>query len=129
MGDGECYEGSVWEAAMFASHHKLFNLCGIVDRNKLITHGSTESTNRLEPFKAKWEAFGWAVFEIDAHNLNELENTWEAFSVKQAEKPSMIIANSVKGKGVSFMENKASWHHGGIDDEKYKLAFTELTKK
>ena len=129
MGDGECYEGSVWEAAMFASHHELFNLCGIIDRNKLITHGSTESINRLEPFKAKWEAFGWSVFEIDAHNLNELENTWETFSVKEAGKPSIIIANSIKGKGVSFMENKASWHHGGIDDERYDLAFTELTKK
>lgn len=129
MGDGECYEGSVWEAAMFASHHELFNLCGIVDRNKLITHGSTESINRLEPFKAKWEAFGWAVFEIDAHNLNELEKTWKSFTVKESGKPSMIIANSIKGKGVSFMENKASWHHGGIDDEKFELAFTELTKK
>jgi transketolase len=129
MGDGECYEGSVWEAAMFASHHELFNLCGIIDRNKLITHGSTESINRLEPFKAKWEAFGWSVFEIDAHNLNELENTWETFSVKEAGKPSIIIANSIKGKGVSFMENKASWHHGGIDNERYELAFTELTKK
>ena len=126
MGDGECYEGSVWEAAMFAAHHKLHNLCGIVDRNKLITHGSTESINQLEPFKDKWEAFGWEVFEIDAHDFRDLESTWATFSVKTTGKPSMIIANSVKGKGVSFMENKAIWHHGGIDDEKFKSAFAEL---
>jgi transketolase len=129
MGDGECYEGSVWEAAMFAAHHKLHNLCGIVDRNKLITHGSTESINRLEPFKDKWEAFGWEVIEINAHDFKDLERAWEIFTAKEEGKPSMIIANSVKGKGVSFMENKAIWHHGGIDDTKFKLAFSELEFK
>lgn len=129
MGDGECYEGSVWEAAMFAAHHKLHNLCGIVDRNKLITHGSTESINRLEPFRDKWEAFGWEVIEINAHDFNDLEKAWGTFSAKDEGKPSMIIANSVKGKGVSFMENKAIWHHGGIDDAKFKLAFAELEAK
>jgi transketolase len=129
MGDGECYEGSVWEAAMFAAHHELHNLCGIVDRNKLITHGSTESINRLEPFKDKWEAFGWDVVEINAHDFIDLERAWAIFSTKEKGKPSMIIANSVKGKGVSFMENKAIWHHGGIDDAKFKLAFTELEAK
>jgi transketolase len=129
MGDGECYEGSVWEAAMFAAHHKLHNLCGIVDRNKLITHGSTESINQLEPFKDKWEAFGWEVIEINAHDFNDLERAWGIFSAKKEGKPSMIIANSVKGKGVSFMENKAIWHHGGIDDGKFKLAFAELEVK
>ncbi len=129
MGDGECYEGSVWEAAMFAAHHKLHNLCGIVDRNKLITHGSTESINRLEPFKDKWEAFGWDVVEINAHDFNDLERAWATFSTREEGKPSMIIANSVKGKGVSFMENKAIWHHGGIDDAKFKLAFAELEVK
>ena len=127
MGDGECYEGSVWEAAMFASHHELYNLCGIVDRNMLITHGSTESINRLEPFKAKWEAFGWEVIEINAHNFDELEETWITFTSKKAGKPSMVIANSIKGKGVSFMENEASWHHGGIDNSKFELAYTELS--
>jgi transketolase len=127
MGDGECYEGSVWEAAMFASHHELHNLCGIIDRNKLITHGSTESINRLEPFKAKWEAFGWEVIEMNAHSFVDLENTWMAFTSKKAGKPTIVIANSIKGKGVSFMENKASWHHGGIDKSKFELAFNELS--
>ena len=126
MGDGECYEGSVWEAAMFAAHHKLHSLCGIVDRNGLITHGSTESINRLEPFKDKWQAFGWEVFEVDAHDLKALQNLWKVISTKEFGAPSMVIAKSVKGKGVSFMENNFNWHHGGIDDEKFAMAMTEL---
>ena len=126
MGDGECYEGSVWEAAMFAAHHKLHSLCGIVDRNGLITHGSTESINRLEPFKDKWQAVGWEVFEVDAHDLKALQNLWKVISTKEFGAPSMVIAKSVKGKGVSFMENNFNWHHGGIDDEKFAMAMTEL---
>ena len=127
MGDGECYEGSVWEAAMFAAHHKLHSLCGIVDRNGLITHGSTESINRLEPFKDKWQAFGWEVFEVDAHDLKALQDLWRVISTKESGAPSMVIANSVKGKGVSFMENNFNWHHGGIDDENFSKAMTELS--
>ena len=126
MGDGECYEGSVWEAAMFAAHHKLHNLCGIVDRNGLITHGSTESINRLEPFKDKWLAFGWEVFEVDAHDLKALGDLWKVISLKESGAPSMVIANSIKGRGVSFMENDFNWHHGGIDDEKFAIAISEL---
>jgi len=126
MGDGECYEGSVWEAAMFASHHELHNLCGIVDRNGLITHGATESINRLEPFTDKWKAFGWEVFEVNAHDLNELQETWKKITSKKSGAPPMVIANSVKGKGVSFMENNFSWHHGGIDDIKLGSALREL---
>jgi len=126
MGDGECYEGSVWEAAMFASHHELSNLIGIVDRNGLITHGSTEMINRLEPFPDKWEAFGWTVYEIDAHDLEELLRIWDTVIKKTSGAPSMIIAKSIKGKGVSFMENNFNWHHGGINDEKLKSALKEL---
>lgn len=127
MGDGECYEGSVWEAAMFAAHHKLHNLCGIVDRNGLITHGSTELINRMEPFADKWRAFGWEVFEINAHDLGQLQDTWKTIISKKFGPPSMVIANSIKGKGVSFMENDFNWHHGGIDDEKFSTAIAELT--
>lgn len=127
MGDGECYEGSVWEAAMFASHHELHNLCGIVDRNGLITHGSTESINRLEPFKDKWIAFGWDVFEVDAHDLEALVDLWKIIYKRERGAPSMVIANSVKGKGVSFMEDNFIWHHGGIDDERFATAIAELT--
>lgn len=128
MGDGECYEGSVWEAANFASHHSLSNLCGIVDRNGLITHGSTESINRLEPFADKWKAFGWEVHEVDAHNLVELRSIWDLATSRTFGPPTMIIANSIKGKGVSFMENDFNWHHGGIDDLRYIDAMEELTR-
>jgi transketolase len=126
MGDGECYEGSVWEAAMFASHHELNNLCGIIDRNGLITHGSTEEINKLEPFSDKWKAFGWEVYEVDGHNLKELKITLKLATNKTKKKPSMIIAKTVKGKGVSFMENQPKWHHGGIDQVKLETAIKEL---
>jgi transketolase len=126
MGDGECYEGSVWEAAMFASHHELNNLCGIIDRNGLITHGSTEEINKLEPFSDKWKAFGWEVYEVDGHNLKELKTTLKLATNKTKKKPSMIIAKTVKGKGVSFMENQPKWHHGGIDQVKLETAIKEL---
>jgi len=128
MGDGECYEGSVWEAAMFAAHHGLNNLCGIVDRNGLITHGSTEEINKLEPFADKWQAFGWKVLEVDGHDFNDLNEALNKFQDRQFIKPTLIIANTVKGKGVSFMENQAKWHHGGIDDEKLKSALLELER-
>ena len=128
LGDGECYEGSVWEAAFFASHHQLKNLTAIVDRNTLITHGSTEDINTQEPFGDKWESFGWEVFEQDAHNCIDLIETFNRIKSSKTNKPSLLIAKSIKGKGVPFMENIAAWHHGGIDDEKYDLAKKELTK-
>lgn len=126
MGDGECYEGSVWEAAMFAAHHELHHLCAIVDRNRLITHGSTESINRLEPFAKKWMAFGWDVRVIDGHQFEDLNSAWATHFSKTSGKPSVVIANSVKGKGVSFMENQPEWHHGGIDLDRFVLALAEL---
>jgi transketolase len=126
LGDGECYEGSVWEAAMFASHHKLYNLCGVIDRNTLITHGRTESINRLEPFKEKWEAFGWEVVEVDGHNISQLLAAFKFNCNKKSGTPTMIIASSIKGKGVSFMENQPKWHHGGINEEQFRIAMTEL---
>ena len=126
LGDGECYEGSVWEAAMFASHHQLNNLCGIVDRNGLITHGTTESINKLEPFKEKWLAFGWDVIEVNGHDIKKLVSTLQKFTRKASSNPTLILANTVKGKGVSFMENQAQWHHGGIDYKKLEIALLEL---
>lgn len=128
MGDGECYEGSVWEAALFAAHHKLHNLCAIVDRNGLITHGSTEAINKLEPFAEKWVAFGWDVRIVDAHNFALLQDTWKHHFSKTSGPPTMVIANSVKGKGVSFMENKAGWHHGAVDNAKFSSAMAELSR-
>jgi transketolase len=127
LGDGECYEGSVWEGANFAAHHGLHNLCAIIDRNSLITHGSTEDINGLEPMKDKWCSFGWDAHEIDAHNMDDLLNFFRSLS-NNSGKPVALIARSVKGKGVSFMENNAAWHHGGIDEEKYNIAKEELER-
>ena len=123
LGDGECYEGTIWEAALLASHLELNNLVAIVDRNGLCIHGNTEDINRLNPFADKWRAFGWNVIEIDGHDFQQII---DAFSNLDSKKPTAVIANTVKGKGVSFMENKPSWHHGGIDNESYKIACEEL---
>ena len=126
IGDGECYEGSVWEAACFAGHHKLNNLCVIIDRNFLITHGSTEKINALEPMADKWTSFGWDAIEVDAHDMEALINCFLKIKNNPINKPSVIIAKSIKGKGVSFMENIPSWHHGGINDENFVKAKKEL---
>ncbi len=123
LGDGECNEGSVWEAAMFAAHHNLNNLTVVVDRNGLCIHGTTEEINQLNPLDKKFEAFGWHVESIDGHNIDEIVSKLKR---NQNIKPQLIIADTVKGKGVSFMENILSWHHGNISDECYKKAKIEL---
>jgi len=123
LGDGECHEGTVWEAALLAAHLKLNNLIAVIDRNGLCIHGTTEEINKLDPFLDKWEAFGWNVVEIDGHDHKEI---LEALTNIDSESPTVLIANTVKGKGVSFMENETSWHHGGIGTEDYKMASTEL---
>jgi transketolase len=125
MGDGETQEGSIWEAAMFASHHQLDNLVGIVDRNMIQIDGCTEEILALEPYKAKWEAFGWHVVEIDGHNLNELETSFGAVP-HQRGKPTLILANTVKGKGISFMEHNPAWHGGGLKGEHAEIAMKEV---
>lgn len=126
MGDGECYEGSVWEAALFAGHHKLSNLILFIDRNGLIATAGTEDVNSLESVSSKWESFGFEVFEIDAHNFETIFNTLKILENKDFDKPTVIVANSIKGKGVSFMENQVSWHHGGIKGDNYEKARAEL---
>ena len=130
LGDGECYEGTIWEAANLASHLKLHNLIAIVDRNKLCINGNTEDINRLEPFADKWKAFGWNVIEVDGHDHNDLISA--IYDSSQADfhspqfAPTVIIADTVKGKGVSFMENDHKWHHGGINTDLYNQAMGEL---
>lgn len=126
LGDGECYEGAVWEANNFAAHNNLHNLWVIVDRNGLITNGNTEKINKLEPFSDKWRSFGWDVHNVDAHSIEELVALFSSLEKKKNDLPVVIIANSIKGKGVSFMENQASWHHGEISGENYKIARKEL---
>jgi len=122
LGDGECYEGAVWEAAMFASYNKLNNLTAIIDYNKLSTLDSTES---LEPLALKWRAFGWEVREADGHNFDELKYSLNTFRPGNG-KPILVIAHTIKGKGVSFMENNYKWHNRIPDEEESKLARGEL---
>jgi len=110
LGDGECNEGSVWEAAMSAAKHRLDNLTVIVDYNKQQSYGSTYEVLDLEPFAAKWEAFGFATREVDGHDVKALEEVFAALPF-QAGRPSAIICHTVKGKGVSFAENNLKWHH------------------
>jgi transketolase len=109
LGDGELQEGEVWEAAMCAAHHKLDNLCAIIDYNKLQSDASNEVIMRLEPLADKWRAFGWMVFEIDGHNIPEILSTLH-LAASNRERPSVLIAHTVKGKGVPYMEGNAAWH-------------------
>jgi transketolase len=125
MGDGECDEGSIWEAALFAPHHKLDNLVVIVDRNKLQSIYSTEDTLSLEPFVDKWQAFGWNVVNVDGHDHQKL---LDAFNSKIKGKPLCIVAETIKGKGVSFMENNILWHYRSPQGEEYDAAIAELEK-
>lgn len=128
LGDGEIQEGSVWEAAMMASHFKLNNVCAIVDYNKVQENGPTNSIKNLEPLKAKWESFGWEAVEIDGHDFQQLIRAFDQFD-QTKDKPFVIIANTIKGKGVSFMEGQADWHGKAPDEERLKQAVAELEEK
>lgn len=127
MGDGELPEGSNWEAALTAAQYKLDNLCAIVDKNGLQITAATKDVCSTDPLDKKWESFGWAVREVDGNNIEELLAAFAALPF-EAGKPSVIIANTVKGKGVSFMENQLKWHHGVPNAEQYELAQQELDK-
>lgn len=125
MGDGEQAEGSVWEAAMAGAHYKLDNLIAIIDRNKLQISGSTEDVMSLEPLEDKWTSFGWNVVSVDGNSVEELQEVLEAAPGVPG-KPTLIMAYTTKGKGISFMENVAKWHHGVPSNEQYKQALREL---
>lgn len=125
LGDGEMAEGSNWEAFMFAAHYKLDNLCAILDYNKLQITAPNAEVMGLEPLDKKLEAFGWAVRHVDGHNLEELESTLKSLPF-EAGKPSFVIAHTIKGKGVSYMENVLKWHHGVPSEEQLELAMEEL---
>lgn len=130
LGDGECNEGTVWEAAMAASHFKIRNLITFVDRNRLMIDGTTEQIMGLEPFSDKWKAFGWIVKEIDGHSFRDLSVAIE-YAQSEDKAPVVIIANTVKGKGVDFMENEVKWHYGGLNTdliEKAKLSIDKMYK-
>ncbi|MBQ8248464.1 MAG: transketolase [Clostridia bacterium] len=125
LGDGESEEGQVWEAAMFAAHYKLDNLCAFIDWNGLQIDGPVAEVMNPAPFEAKFEAFGWNVISIDAHNLDEIEAAVNAAKACKG-KPTAIIAKSTKGKGVSYMENNVSWHGAAPKQEQYEQAVAEL---
>ena len=125
LGDGEIQEGQVWESAMFASHYQLDNLCVLVDNNGLQIDGNIKDVMSPYPIDKKFEAFGFHVINIDGHDFDQIEAAYkEACTVKG--KPTAIIAKTVKGKGVSFMENQASWHGTAPNDEQYEIAMKEL---
>ncbi len=125
MGDGELPEGSNWEAALTAAQYNLDNLCAIVDKNELQITGATKDVCNTDPLDKKWEAFGWAVKVIDGNDIEALQNAFISLPFEKG-KPSVIIANTTKGKGISFMENNIKWHHGVPNEEQYELALKEL---
>jgi len=128
LSDGECDEGSVWEAVLFAPHHGLDNLTAIVDFNRIQSLGTVKEVLDLDPLGAKWQAFGWAVREIDGHDLQQIEGALASIPFEQG-RPSCIVAHSVKGKGVGFMENKLLWHYRSPDAEELQRALTELVEE
>ncbi len=127
LGDGEIQEGQVWEAAMFASAKGLDNLVAVVDNNGLQIDGTVAEVNSPYPIAEKFKAFGWNVIEISAHSFDEIDAAFNAAAEFKG-KPSAIIANSVKGKGVSFMEDQVSWHGSAPNAEQYEQAMNELTQ-
>ncbi len=125
LSDGECDEGSLWEAALFAPHHHLDNLIAIVDYNKGQGFGTVAEVLNLEPLADKWRSFGWAVREIDGHDHAQILDAFQAAPF-EPQQPSVILAHTVKGKGVSFMENKLAWHYKSPTDEQLAAALAEL---
>jgi transketolase len=125
IGDGESQEGSVWEAALFASHHKLSNIIAITDYNKKQASGLVDDILGLEILAEKWIAFGWNVLEVDGHSFKELCSSI-SFAKKNKDKPTMIIANTVKGKGITYLENSETCHHTKFSEEQNNIALQEL---
>ena len=126
-GDGELQEGQIWEAAMTACHYKLDNLCLIVDNNNLQIDGKVNEVMSVYPINEKFKAFGFEVIEIDGHDIKQIIDALEkAKTIKQ--KPTVIIAKTIKGKGVSFMENMSEWHGKAPKEEEYKVAMKELSQ-
>ena len=125
LGDGEMQEGSNWEAAMTAAHYELASMTAVVDRNRLQQGAGTEETKRLEPLGDKWSSFGWEVRDVDGHDHAAL---LEAFTPSATGKPVAVIANTIKGKGVSFIENRVEWHHKVPDAEQVQAAIEELSR-
>lgn len=125
LGDGEMQEGQVWEAAMAASHYKLDNMCAVLDMNKLQIDGNVSDVMNVYPLVEKWEAFGWNIIKIDGHDIESIVKAYDAAEMVKG-KPTIILADTIKGKGVSFMEGKASYHGVAPTDEEHEKAMAEL---
>jgi len=125
MGDGELPEGSNWEAALSAAHYKLDNLCAIIDHNKLQISGRTADVCNTDPIDKKFESFGWEVKHVDGHDIEAMTALFDAVPFKK-DRPSLVIAHTIKGKGISFMENELKWHHGVPNEDQYAIAMQEL---
>lgn len=128
MGDGEQGEGSIYEAAMAAAHYKLGNLVAVIDRNRLQISGNTEDVMALDCLVEKWESFGWDVIDVNGDDMEDIVAKLESIDYTSDE-PHMVIANTTKGKGVSFMENVAKWHHGVPSPEQYEQALAEIDER
>jgi transketolase len=126
MSDGECDEGTTWESALIANQFEVGNLVAIIDRNRLQSFGDTEKTLSLEPFKSKWESFGWNVSEVDGHDHEAMKEIISNIRKSLSSMPNVIIANTIKGKGISFMENQVVWHYRPPSDEQLAAALLEL---
>jgi transketolase len=126
LSDGECDEGSVWEAAMFAAHHQLSNLVAVIDYNKLQSLTTTEETLALEPFADKWRAFGWDLVEVDGHDHDALAAALTVPRGALPAKPRCVLAHTTKGKGVSFMENQVLWHYRPPSADDLRVALAEV---
>jgi transketolase len=126
LGDGECNEGSVWEACMSAAHFKLDNLVAIVDYNKLQSDGQSEIVMDIGALEKKWESFGWEVISLDGHDIIALKDALKNLQTCSSPKPRVLIAHTIKGKGVSFMENNNTWHHNRLTQTTFEQAMEEL---
>lgn len=127
LSDGECDEGSNWEAILFAAHHELDNLVAVVDHNNLQSLGTVDETLQLEPFAEKWRSFGWSVAEVDGHDHGDLQTTFERIPLSPGA-PTCIIARTTKGKGVSFMESSVLWHYRSPQGDELQAALDELER-
>jgi transketolase len=122
LGDGECDEGQVWEAALCAAHYGLSNLVAVVDANGMQLDGNTDDVMRLGDLEAKWRAFGWEVRDVDGHDIPALLSVFRS----DGKGPVAVIAHTVKGKGISFMEQAPAWHHGRLGKKQFEQAIAEL---
>lgn len=125
VGDGEIQEGQFWEAAMTSSHYKLDNLCLIIDKNNLQIDGKTQDVMNVDPLNKKMESFGFEVFEINGNDIDEIISVLQKAKTIKG-KPTVIIANTIKGKGVSYMENRQEWHGKAPNEEEFNIAIEEL---